>query len=305
MSASVLFDAPGPRSRALTNLFNVLGALVFLALLGWVVYILQLKGQWSWTLWGPVFGSEFWLYYVWPGLQNTLRSAAFATVGAVVFGVVFGMGRLARNRLLRTASGAVVEFFRAMPVLLLMIFLNLAFARLMPQVEDRPFLAVVVALILYNGSVIAELVRSGVLNLPRGQGEAGLSVGLTEGQTLRSIQLPQALVAMLPALLSQLVVVLKDSALGQIIAYPELLRSVQRFASGNNNPLQALLVAAALFIVINWLLTVLAHRLARRLSSRTAGATRVVQTEAAVLPGGAATGVDGPDDGGPRPTAEP
>ncbi|GAB3157628.1 amino acid ABC transporter permease [Myceligenerans halotolerans] len=301
MSTSVLFDAPGPRARALMVLLNILGAIAVVAVLGWVVYLLQLKDQWSWTLWGPVFTGDFWIYYVWPGLQNTLRSALFATVGAVVFGVIFGMGRLARNRLVRGASGAVVEFFRAMPVLLLMIFLNLFFARLMPQVDDRPFLAVVVALILYNGSVIAELVRSGVLNLPRGQGEAGLSIGLTPGQTLRSVQLPQALVAMLPALLSQLVVVLKDSALGQIIAYPELLRSVQRFASANNNPLQALLVAATLFIILNWLLTVLANRLSRRLSSRgrptmaPAAALGAAATGAASMGGGAG---GGEDDGG-------
>ncbi|RPF22088.1 amino acid ABC transporter permease [Myceligenerans xiligouense] len=269
MSASVLFDAPGPRTRALMLVFNILGALFLIAVLGWVVYLLHLKGQWSWTLWGPVFGSEFWVYYVWPGLQNTLRSALFATVGAVIFGVILGMGRLARNRVVRWASGAVVEFFRAMPVLLLMIFLNLLLARMFPGVEDRLFLAVVVALVLYNGSVIAELVRSGVRNLPSGQSEAGLAVGLTPGQTLRSIQLPQALVAMLPALLSQLVVVLKDSALGQIIGYSELLRSAQIFGNAPPiNNLQALIVAAVLFIIINWLLTLLAQRLSRRLSSR-------------------------------------
>lgn len=301
MSSSVLFDAPGPRARALTLMFNLLAALAFLALAGWVAYQLQLKGQWSWTLWGPVLGAEFWTHYVWPGLQNTLRSAAFATVGAVAFGVLFGMGRLAHNRFVRWVSGGVVEFFRAVPVLLLMIFLNIFFARLFPNIEDRPFLAVVVALVLYNGAVIAELVRSGVRNLPKGQGEAGLAIGLTPTQTLRSIELPQALVAMLPALLSQLVVVLKDSALGQIIGYPELLRSAQIFASGSNNPFQALLVIAAVFILINWLLTVLANRLARRLSSRTGGRATVAAPGAPV---GTAGGVGGPIVGpGPGTTA--
>ncbi|MBE1874566.1 amino acid ABC transporter permease [Myceligenerans pegani] len=309
MSASVLFDAPGPRARALTTVFNVLGALVLLALAGWVAYLLHLKGQWSWTLWGPVFGSEFWLYYVWPGLQNTLRSAAFATVGAVLFGVIFGMGRLSHNRVVKAVSGAVVEFFRAVPVLLLMIFLNIFLARTMPWIEDRLFMAVVAALVLYNGSVIAELVRSGVRNLPKGQGEAGLAVGLTPGQTLRSVQLPQALVAMLPALLSQLVVVLKDSALGQILGYAELLRSAQIFGSAPPiNSLQALTVAAVLFIIINLLLTLLANRLARRLSSRgrptlapaAAGAAAVgigATGGAAPIVGGAADGDGGGGDG--------
>ncbi|GAA1872826.1 amino acid ABC transporter permease [Myceligenerans crystallogenes] len=287
MSTSVLFDAPGPRARALMTVLNVVAAVAVLALVTWVAYLLHLKGQWSWTLWGPVFGPEFWQFYVMPGLTNTLRSAAFATVGAVAFGVLFGMGRLAANPLLRGFCGAVVEFFRAMPVLLLMIFLNLFLAKLMPGSPERLFLAVVLALVLYNGSVIAELVRSGVHNLPKGQGEAGLAVGLTPEQTLRAVQLPQALVAMLPALLSQLVVVLKDSALGQIIGYAELLRSARIFASANNDPLQALVVVAILFIVINWLLTVLANRLARGLSSRTSAPVKVTPERVAAGVGNA------------------
>ncbi|GAB4084999.1 amino acid ABC transporter permease [Myceligenerans cantabricum] len=297
MSASVLFDAPGPRTRALTLLFNILGALVLLVLAGWVLYLLYLEGQLDGRLWGPIFSSEFWAFYVWPGLQNTLRAAAFATVGAVLFGVLFGMGRLAHNRAVRWFSGAVVEFFRAVPVLLLMIFLWLYFSRAMPWIDDRPFTAVVVALILYNGAVIAELVRSGVRNLPSGQGEAGLAVGMTPGQTLRSVQLPQALVAMLPALLSQLVVVLKDSALGQIIGYAELLRSAQIFASANNNALQSLVVAALLFIVINWLLTVFANRMSRRLSSRTSGRVVVPGAPDPAVAGVAAGGTGAPETG--------
>src|SRR5690606_7439143 len=161
--------------------------------------------------------------------------------------------------------------FRAVPVLLMMIFFYLLLG--FNKVDDAPFLAVVFALVLYNGSVIAELVRSGVGNLPKGQGEAGLAIGLTPSQTLRSIQLPQALIAMLPALVSQLVVVLKDSALGQIITYNELLRAAQLFGVGNGNILQSLVLAAVIFIVINWLLTLVARWLSRFLSGRTAGAT--------------------------------
>jgi len=135
------------------------------------------------------------------------------------------------------------------------------------------FWAVVIALILYNGSVIAELVRAGVGNLPKGQSEAGLAVGLTGGQVLRSIQLPQALIAMLPALVSQLVVVLKDTALGQIITYNELLRAAQIFGNGHSNNLQTLTIAALIFIVINWALTAVARWLSRYLSGRTSGVT--------------------------------
>jgi glutamate transport system permease protein len=274
MSASILFDAPGPRGRRSMAIGNVVGAVVVLGILAWVLVALAGKGQLDSSLWKPALDARAWQFYYLPGLQNTLRAAAFATVGAIVFGIVFGMGRLAHVRAVRWVSSVIVEFFRAVPVLLMMIFLNAFFGTSLRSVVGEPaFLAVVVALVLYNGSVIAELVRSGVGNLPRGQSEAGLSVGLTRGQTLRSVQLPQALIAMLPAVVSQLVVVLKDSALGQLIGYSELLRSSQILASGGGNPLQVLFVAAVIFIVLNYALSWVAQRLSRRLSSRTSGKT--------------------------------
>ncbi|MCB7137743.1 amino acid ABC transporter permease [Cellulosimicrobium marinum] len=268
---SVLFDAPGPRARRAIAIGNVVGALVVLGIAALVLLELDRKGQLSWNLWGPVFTANAWENYFLPGLQNTLRAAAFAVVGAVALGLLLGIGRLSHSRVLRWLSGTVVEFFRAVPVLLLMIFFWLLLG--FNQVSQPSFLAVVIALILYNGAVIAELVRSGVGNLPRGQSEAGLAVGLTRGQTLRSIQLPQALIAMLPALVSQLVVVLKDTALGQIIVYNELLRAAQIFGNGNGNNLQTLTVAAVIFIVINWLLTTVAQWLSRFLKGRTSGTT--------------------------------
>ncbi|HEV6954120.1 MAG TPA: amino acid ABC transporter permease [Promicromonospora sp.] len=273
MSSSVLFDAPGPRARRMIVGGNVLAAVVALAVVAWVLIQLGAKGQLAGNLWADVFTARTWQYYLLPGLQNTLRAAAFAIVGAIVFGLVFGVGRLSQIGPVRWLSGLVVEFLRAVPVLLMMVFFYGLFGQLFRGSDDNAFLAVVVALVLYNGSVIAELVRAGVGNLPKGQGEAGLAIGLTVGQTLRSIQLPQALVAMLPAMVSQVVVVLKDSALGQLIGYQELLRTGQIVYSADGNPLQVLAVVAVVFILLNLLLTVVAHRLAKLLSSRTAGAT--------------------------------
>lgn len=293
MSASVLFDAPGPRARNWTLVGNIVGALVVLGVAAWVLLQLDAKGQLEPQLWADAVSARTWQYYLIPGLLNTLRAAAFAIVGSVAFGLVFGMGRLSQLALVRRVCGTVVEFFRAVPVLLMMVFFYGLFGQLLPGVSDKAFLAVVVALILYNGSVIAELVRSGVGNLPRGQGEAGLAIGLTPGQTLRSIQLPQALVAMLPAMVSQIVVVLKDSALGQLIGYQELLRTGQIVYSADGNPLQVLTVVAVVFIVLNLLLTVVAHQLSRLLSSRTAGQT--IEGTGIGNPTAVAAGAGGPD----------
>lgn len=280
---AVLFDAPGPRARRRHAILTGVGLL--LAALGlYLVYVkLDEANQFDSALWQPFLTAEAWTQYLIPGLIGTFKAAAISIVLAGIFGLVFGMGRLSHVAAIRWVSGAVVEFFRSVPVLIMMIFAFGVYAQ--NQVftsEVNPLAAVVTGLTLYNGAVVAELVRSGVFSLPKGQAEAGLSIGLTRGQTLRSIELPQALTAMLPALVGQLVVVVKDSALGSIITYGELLDWSKTLGSAYANTVPAYIVAAALFIVINYLLTALARYVERRLSSR--GRTTLHATTAAPTP---------------------
>ena len=216
-----------------------------------------------------------WTEYIVPGLIGTLKAAAISIVLAGVLGLLLGTGRL--STVARRCAGCarcVVEFFRAVPVLLMMLFTFALYStnNVFPP-SQLSLAAVVTGLTLYNGAVIAELVRAGVGGLPAGQREAGLSVGLTEGQTLRAILLPQALTAMLPALVGQLVVVLKDSALGYVITYEELLNKANQIGTSQQNIVPAFLVVAVIFIVINYGLTKLAGLLERRLNrrGRTAG----------------------------------
>ena len=209
MSTNPLFDVPGPRTRRAFRIANVLALLLLLGGLAWVLVVLERRGQLTAAKWEPFLTAGVWTDYLLPGISGTLTAAAWSVVFAGIFGVVLGLGRLSQSRVLRAVSGAVVEFFRAVPVLLMMVFVYqlLIVYRLVPS--DRLALtAVVTALTLYNGAVVAELVRSGVLSLPQGQREAGLAVGLTHGQTLRNVLLPQGVTAMLPALVSQLVVVM-------------------------------------------------------------------------------------------------
>lgn len=273
MSAqNVLFDAPGPRGRRNILLGNILGALIVVGLLAYLLVVLHGKDQLTAAKWAPLLEANTWLYFFLPGLLSTLKAAAVAIATSIAFGLVFGVGRLSHIAPVRWIAGAVVEFFRAVPVLLMMIFFWLAIARSgLAEPKDAPFLAVVIALTLYNGSVIAELVRSGVHGLPKGQREAGMAIGMTPAQSLRHIEVPQALLAMLPALVGQFVVILKDSALGSIITYTELLQYARRLGVGDGNLLQVLLVAAVIFILINFALTSGATRLSRLLSFRTGG----------------------------------
>ena len=118
---------------------------------------------------------------------------------------------------------------------------------------------------LYNGAVIAEIIRTGVASLPRGQTEAAASLGFGWWQTVRMIQLPQAVAAMLPVLISQLVVVLKDTAIGYQITFVEMVRQGTNIGSAYSNYIPALLVIAALMISLNFALSALATRLEARL----------------------------------------
>lgn len=287
-SQIVLFDAPGPKARRRHTILTVIGLLLTAGILWVVIRKMAEANQLQGYMWSPfVTDPDVWTQYLLPGLWGTLKAAALSVLFAGVFGILFGMARLSSNRWIAVPAGVVVEFFRSVPVLLMMVFFYFGYFATSDLVsaQTAPLAAVVLALTLYNGSVIAELVRSGVFSLPKGQGEAGLSIGLTPGQVLRSIQLPQALTAMLPALVGQLVVVLKDSALGYVITYPEMLNAAKTLGSAYANTVPAYLVAAVVFIVINYLLTKLAGVVERRLkrrggSRRTGAGAGVGETEA-------------------------
>ncbi len=290
MSQPVLFDAPGPRARRLYFVLGMLGVILVAGLGYAVVMKLAAADQLEPYLWQPFLTATAWTQYLLPGLWGTLRAAGLAITLAGVFGLIFGLGRLSQLRVVRWVSGVVVEFFRAVPVLLMVIFAFAVFnsVRIFPN-SLNPLAAVVTALTVYNGSLIAELIRSGVHGLPRGQQEAGLSIGLTRGQTLRQIQLPQALTAMLPALIGQMVVVLKDSALGYSITYLDLLNWSKTLGSAYANTVPAYIVAAMLFIVINYFITKLAGLVERWLNQKHVTAGEVTHA----IPGTAEGPVEG------------
>ena len=273
--SSVLYDVPGPKARLRHRILTAVGVVLVVAI-AYVIYLqFEKAGQLKAFMWEPfVTDPEVWTSYLIPGLKGTFTAAAISIVLAVVFGLLFGMGRLSPFAPLRWFCSIIVEFFRSVPVLLMMVFAYFGYfatSNIVPN-QHAPLAAVVTALTLYNGAVIAELVRSGVHGLPAGQSEAGLAVGLTPGQVLRSIQLPQALTAMLPALVGQLVVVLKDSALGYGITYLELLNWSKTLGSAYANTVPAYIVAGILFILVNYTLTKFAVYLEGRMKKRRAKA---------------------------------
>lgn len=285
---SVLFDAPGPRARTRATTISIVSAVLMVAVVAAVVY--GLRAQLTADKLVPFIQPDTWLYYLVPGLLNTLQAAVISIVLAGLIGVVLGTGRLSHLAVIRVPAAILTEFFRAVPVLMAMIFAYyLYITTALFSGFTLALAAAVTGLMFYNGAVIAELIRSGVHSLPKGQSEAGLAVGLTRQQTLFSVQLPQAITAMLPSLVSQLVVILKDTALASAVAYPELLKNIQTLSSGKGNIIAALIVGALIFIVVNYGLTSLAGWLEKKVGKRTSGRTSLKVAEAAA-------GIGGPTD---------
>ncbi|MFJ8942360.1 amino acid ABC transporter permease [Streptomyces sp. NPDC102395] len=298
--SSVLYDSPGPRAKQRNVILSVLFIALLALALWWVLTKMDDKKQLEWALWEPFTTPEAWTTYLLPGLVNTLKAAALAMVIALPLGAFFGIARMSDHRWVSVPAGAVVEFFRAIPVLLLMLFANEFFVRSTNvSSEDRPLYAVVTGLVLYNASVLAEIVRAGILALPRGQTEAAYAIGLRKGQTMSSILLPQAVTAMLPAIVSQLVVIVKDTALGGVmLGFTELLSARSTLAANYANVVPSFIVVAIIYIVLNWLLTSFASWLEGRLrqSKRGTGAVLAaddVEDNPAAVPGTAGTGAGG------------
>ena len=270
-AATVLYDIPGPRARARNAVISVLFAAVVAAVLWWALAELNGKGELAGAKWAPFTHGDVWTTYLLPALGQTLIAAALSLAIALPVGVLLALGRLSDHRWIARVCTVIVEFFRAIPVLLLMVFAKQLFVVLnIGSSDERGLMAVVTGLVLYNSSVLAEIVRSGIGSLPRGQTEASLAIGLRKSQMMRMILLPQAFAAMLPAIVSQLVVIVKDTALGGqlTIAAPELLRSARTITGNFGNVVATYMVIAAIYVVINFALSQLAGLMQRWMGRR-------------------------------------
>ncbi|KOU73472.1 MULTISPECIES: amino acid ABC transporter permease [Streptomyces] len=292
--SSVLYDTPGPRAKARNWIYTG----IFLVLVGlalwWVLARMAEKNQLDADKWTPfVTDSQIWTTFLLPGLGETLKAGLIAMVIALPLGALLGIARLSDHAWVRVPVGAVVEFFRAIPVLILMIFSSALYVMLGTVSSDlRPLYAVVTGLVLYNASVIAEIVRAGILSLPRGQTDAAKAIGMRKGQTMLYVLIPQAVTAMLPALVSQLVVILKDTALGgAVLGFADLMSMNRQISANYSNTIATMVVIAVIYIAVNFALTTLASWLERRLRQSKKGTGAVVEGDVAEVDAGGAAGV--------------
>lgn len=275
-NSSVLFDVPGPRARRVSLISSIIAAVLILAGLGWIAYTLAqekqsggitLPGYFDPSRWDILADPEVWSFIFFEGVLGTLRAALTAAVFAIILGVILSLLRSSQIAWIRLPTTIVLEFLRGMPVLLMMLFILLVFS-------TDPFWAVVWALTLYNGALIGEALRAGLVSLPRGQREAGLSLGMRPLQSKMLVEFPQAFRQMLPIIVAQLVVLLKDTSLGYIVGYTELLRVTMNNLSsfyGNRYLFTFFVVTLVLYLIMNLSLSWFARWLSRRTASKTSG----------------------------------
>ncbi|WP_344756052.1 amino acid ABC transporter permease [Leifsonella bigeumensis] len=272
MSLSVLYDAPGPKTRRRSMIASIFGIIVIIAFFFWMYLTLAAPrvnangaaqpGMFDPSRWDIVARADLWMSFG-NGTLATLQMAAAAAVIAVAIGILFSFGRTARFAWIRAVTGVILEFVRGIPVLLMIFFVFLVFSA-------GSYWSGVFGLALYNGAIIGEALRAGVKSLPRGQREAGLAVGLTSLKTWVLIEFPQAFRQMLPIILAQLVVLLKDTSLAYIVSYPELARTISnnRNFFGSRYMFTLFAIGLVIYLCLNLALSWFARFVARRSGPR-------------------------------------
>lgn len=258
-------DPLGPRGRRRALTASVVGGLLLLGLVGIAVGKFNSAGQLDGERWRELLSSDGARAFG-RGLRATLKAAAAAVALSVTVGTVMALGRLSQRRIIRALAGTYVQLFRALPSLLLILFGFFGLPAL--GIDVTKYWALVIGLTLYNSAIFAEVIRAGVLSLPRGQAEAAYAVGMTRGQAQRLVVLPQAVSRMLPSLVAQGVVVLKDTSYGFVIGYEELLRTGQFAGESTASLLQAYLIVAIVYVAVCFALSQLARWLEGRQARR-------------------------------------
>jgi len=274
---SILADDLGPRGKRRVLIGSIVAAVLLLGLLGVGIKRFSDNGQFASDKWEPLTQWSVLKFYL-GGLGNTLKAALTAMVIALLVGGLVGLARLARTGPVRWLATLYVEFFRGMALYLLILFCWLGLPRLGVRLDV--FWYLVIGLSVYNSAILAEIFRAGIMSLDRGQSDAASALGMRYWQSMGLVIVPQAVRRMLPSIISQLVTLLKDTSLGVLIFYEELLRRARLSAEFFHNPVASVALVALVYIAVNATLSQFATRLEARQRRRYgAGAAPVTGME--------------------------
>jgi glutamine transport system permease protein len=206
------------------------------------------------------------LPYLLEGAVLTLQITVISLLIALLIGLFFGMLRISNIRILRFIAAVYVNLIRGTPLLIQILFIYIG----LPAALDfklPPFVAGVIAISINAGAYLVEIFRAGIESIDKGQMEAGRSLGLTYGQTMRLIILPQAVRRMIPAFVNQFIISLKDTSLLSVIGLAELTMQGQSIYSVNFRAFQILSAVGLIYFIMIYTLTLVSHWLERRLST--------------------------------------
>ncbi len=256
----VLFSDPNPKAQAITRALSMAVAAGLILLAGGIVFRFHAAGQLDVRLW-EIFGWKTTWAYLASGLLGTMASAASAAVIALALGLVLMLGRVSRMRFTRWPAVAAIEFLRGVPTLLLIYVCFLVLPSTGIKLSTYWMLTLPVG--LSTAAVVAEVYRAGVLAVPRGQTDAARSLGMTEAQVFFHIVFPQALRYIVPALVAQLVIVVKDTTFGYVVTYGELMQNAKVLIANYRALVPVYLVVAILYCLVNCTISKASQRLAR------------------------------------------
>ena len=260
-----LYEAPGPKTRRRIVIGTVVASIALVALVAAVAWRFYITGQFAPQYWEFFTKWSTWNYLL-AGLLGTFEVALTAGAIALVLGVVFMLGRISKNKVVSTIFRIVIDFFRGVPSLLLIYFFFLVIPAYGIKMSSFWMLALPIS--LTASGVLAEVFRAGVNAVPAGQREAALSIGMSEGKVMRKIILPQAVRFVIPSLISQLVVVVKDTTVAYVVSYPDMLQNARVLITNYDALVSTYFVVAIIYILINFAINQASIYVARRSGTR-------------------------------------
>lgn len=288
---SVLYEPPGPRTQRIMRIATVLSIAVVVLLGAVVVYRFYITGQLQPRLWNFFLLPSTWRF-LGQGFLGTLSIAVCAGALSLALGLVLMLCRISHNVVLTWVARILIDFFRGVPSLLLIYFCFLVIPRY--GIKLASFWMITLPVACAAAAVLAEVFRAGVHAVGKGQKEAARALGFSRWQVLKLVVLPQAIRYVIPALISQLVVVVKDTTVAYVVSYPDLMQNARVLITNYDALVSVYFVIAAIYILVNWGLNSVSVRYARggRVSAAAAGGTGGAGT-GSFAAGAAAGGVSG------------
>ncbi|MBR3226018.1 MAG: amino acid ABC transporter permease [Atopobiaceae bacterium] len=256
-----LYEAPGPKTRRRTAIGTVVSLVLLAVGIFFAIRQFYITDQLNERYWSFLLEWTTWRFLL-EGLWGTIQVAIVSGIISMLLGLLLMLGRIGHNKVLSVICRVLTDLFRSLPSLLLIYFFFLVIPKY--GIRMPSFWMLTIPISLAASGVLAEVFRAGVNAVPKGQTEAAMSIGLTHGKIVRKIILPQALRIVIPSLVSQLVVVVKDTTVAYVVSFPDLMQNARVLISNYDALVSMYFVVAIIYILINYAINQLSIYLAHR-----------------------------------------